>query len=274
MNKRFIVLIDFSAYSANLLKYAYDWSRQINADLLLLHKSEKVISARLAEEKRDEIVRRIYSDQNEALRDFALSVIGEPSPNVSFKVTHSIHLSDSISELLDEPYRNLVFAGMKGTGLMQQLFIGSVAIEVIEQTESIVVAIPREVDSPSFTRLMVGVKAEFPLNTRALDDLLGFWGGQTPSIHFFTVVPDQEETSAIEDHLRALASLFAEKTSTSFSVYRADNVFEEVRKLMHQDPRQILVAQKGSRLLKDHLLRQLFINKLIYEGKTPLIALP
>lgn len=37
MKKRFLVLIDFSPGSADLLRYAYDWSRVVHAEILLVH---------------------------------------------------------------------------------------------------------------------------------------------------------------------------------------------------------------------------------------------
>jgi hypothetical protein len=39
MEKRFIILVDFSAYSENLIKYACDWSKQVNAELHLIHQT-------------------------------------------------------------------------------------------------------------------------------------------------------------------------------------------------------------------------------------------
>src|SRR5690606_5334945 len=45
MGKRFIVLIDFSSYSGDLLKYAYDWSKKAGGKLVLAHNTTVVAPA-------------------------------------------------------------------------------------------------------------------------------------------------------------------------------------------------------------------------------------
>ncbi len=58
MNKRFIVLIDFSAYSRDLIKYACDWSQEANAKILLHHQTHPFLPTFAENEARDNSTRK------------------------------------------------------------------------------------------------------------------------------------------------------------------------------------------------------------------------
>ncbi|MCU7574826.1 universal stress protein [Riemerella anatipestifer] len=45
MKKRIIVLVDFSEYSENLLKYASDWGSKVDVELVLVHQNNVLVPA-------------------------------------------------------------------------------------------------------------------------------------------------------------------------------------------------------------------------------------
>lgn len=274
MTRRCIVLIDFSEHSENLLKYAYGISSQIGAELTLLHKTDVVISGRLADSKRDELEQRTISETEEKLRDFTIAALGEIPANFAFKVVYDNDLSSTLSDMQDGSFNNLVFIGLKGTGLLKKIFIGSVAVDVIENTDCTVVAIPMSSVQAYPTKLLVGVDNEYPLNINALKRLLEFRETKTPDIQFFTFVSGSENASSTEEHLRELSAEFSQITPTNYLIYRSENTLPEIQKIMNSVPDSILVLQKGMRISKDQVQKQAFINDLIFEGKTPLIILP
>jgi len=57
MARRFILLIDFSEHSVSLAKYAFDWSKKANAELLLVHQTLVYTPALTDNETRQEISR-------------------------------------------------------------------------------------------------------------------------------------------------------------------------------------------------------------------------
>lgn len=273
MKKRFIVLIDFSEYSANLLKYAFDWSKHIDAELMLVHKLEFVTSGRIDDTKREEITQVAISESFGELKEFAHSVLPEAAHQ--FKLTIALNnLTEKLSELLKEPYDNLIFVGVKETGLLEKVFLGNIAIEVIDDTTGVVAAIPEDMHKFSPEKIFIGVKETFPLNVSALNTLLNYFGKAVPAINFFTIANPEEDTSTSENYLKELSGQFSTKTNTSFSIYKTDNTDSYIKEMMKNNPNALLVVQKGSRLLKDNLLRHFLINELIYDGKSPLIILP
>lgn len=272
MKKRFIILIDFSEYSGNLLKYACDWSKQVNAELLLVHQTivltpgfaDYESSKSIAEHDNDEALQKLKALVKELI---------PPSVKASYSVSES-NLQLTLPELLAEPYENLIFVGLKGTGFLKKIFLGSVALQVIDNTKNIVVAMPKEIDTFSHKNIFVAVTEKHPLNLLEFNKFLKLIDNENTSITFFYLSKPKEKTKGTEKQLRDLSALFADRFKTGFEIYEGNNPFDDIKKVINNKIEEMLIVQKGSRHLTDQLFRKFLINELVYEGQTPLIVLP
>jgi len=272
MKKRLILLIDFSDYSGNLIKYACDWGKRIDAELLLVHQSVVLAPVLTDNESRQEIAKYTNDDALNKLKSLANEFI--PSTVAVSYLVFERQLQPEINRLLAEPFDQLIFAGLKGTGLLKKIFLGSVALQVIENANNIVVAMPKEVSAFSHKKLFVAVTEQHPLNLAEFNRLLGFIDSKNTSISFFYLSKPNEETAGIESLLNKLADLYSDKFTTKTSIYSGSNPFEDIKKVINNAEEEVLIVQKGSRLFTDMLFRRFLINELVYEGKTPLITLP
>lgn len=272
MKKRFILLIDFSEYSGNLIKYACDWSKRTNAEILLVHQTI-ILSPGLSDYgSKKSMTEHTNEEAMKNLKGLAKELI-PPSIKVTYLVSES-NLQLTISELLTEPFKNLIFLGLKGTGLLKKIFIGSVAIQVIENIQNIVVAMPKEITTFSHEAIFVGVTEKHSLNISELNNFLKFFDKGTTNITFFYLSKPNEKTTGIEKQLSNLCELFADRFNTGFAIYGGNDPFNDIKKVINNKTTELLVIQKGSRLLTDRLFRKFLINELVYEGLTPLIVLP
>lgn len=272
MKKRFILLIDFSENSGNLLKYAYDWSKQVNAELLLVHQTVIVASAIADKESKGSITKHANEEALKSLKVLA-GLILAPSEKVSFDVSE-IPLQMTLSRLLDEPFENLIFVGLKGTGILKQLFIGSLAVHVIDNTKNIVVAMPNDLTHFSHEKIFVAVTETHPLNLLELNKFLSFLDKSTTTLTFFYLAKPFEKTKEVEKLLGNLSKFFEDKFQTAYAIYEGDNSYENIKEVINNKVEELLIVQKGSRLLTDHFFRKFLINELVYEGQTPLVVLP
>jgi len=272
MEKRFIILIDFSAYSNNLIQYACDWSIQVNAELLLVHQTIVLAPALTDNNSRQQITQYANDEALLKLQALANELI-PPTIKVSFSVSEC-QLQLTLTELLAESFNNLLFVGIKGTGLLKKIFLGSVALQVIENTKNIIVAMPNEITIFSNEKIFVAVTEKHPLNILELHNFLNFIVKENTSITFFYLAEPLEKTKEIENHLKDLSALFVDRFNTTFAVYKGSNPFEDIKKVINNKTNEMLIVQKGSRLLTDQLFRRFLINELVYEGQTPLIVLP
>ncbi|QQS28915.1 MAG: universal stress protein [Sphingobacteriales bacterium] len=272
MNKRFIILIDFSEYSNNLIMYACDWSKQANAEILLVHQSIVLVPALTDNESRQQITQHTNEDAIQKLKELAKEII-PPTVKVSFNVSES-NLQITLPKLLSEPFDNLIFTGIKGTGLLKKIFLGSTALRIIDSTKNIIVAMPKEIKTFSHDKIYVGVTEKHPLNILELNKFLNFIDTKNMSITFFYLAKPNEKTTGIEKLLNELKEMFSEKYKTSIAIYEGNNPFNDIKKIINNNLDELLIVQKGSRLLTDQLFRRFLINELVYEGQTPLIVLP
>ncbi len=272
MNKRFIVLIDFSEYSSNLIQYASEWSQEANAKILLHHQTHPFLPAFAEKEARDYIVREENDKALEKLKTLANTLIPD-TIEVAYYVSE-IDFHQTLPELLAEPFENLIFIGLKGTGILKKLFLGSVALRIIGNIENTVVAMPKGIDSFSHEKIFVAVGEKKLLNLQQLDNFLKFIDHENTSITFFHLAKPNEDTTLIKDQLQRLSQTYADRFTTNFAVYEANNRLDGIKGVINNKIDEILIVQKGSRILTDQLFSRFLINELVYEGETPLIILP
>src|SRR5690606_24319550 len=161
MEKRLIVLIDFSAYSGDLLKYAYDWSKKAGGNLILVHHTTAVVPAMADDPTRETLTRATNDDALGKLRKLAEEVLPADA-NIRY-IASEQPVESIISGLQAEPFDDLVFMGVKGTGRRKQIFLGRFVIEVIDRVNSIGVALPRNVTAFVSKKMYVAVSNAFQL---------------------------------------------------------------------------------------------------------------
>jgi hypothetical protein len=272
MNKRFIILIDFSKYSGNLLQYALEWSQEVDAHLHLVHQTTVFAPALSGIEYRESLTRLTNEEAFRKLKNLADTIL-PPIAKVSYSVSDT-PLRFTLQNLLSEPYENLIFAGLKGTGLLRKIFMGSEVIQLIDKVNNTLVAIPKDISRFNHEKIFVAVNEKYPLNIDELTNFLKFVDKGTSNITFFHLAKPDEKAIEIEKQLQDLSELFADRFNTDFAIYRGNNAFADIQKVINNKVDEILIIQKGSRLLTDQFFRRFLINELVWEGETPLIVLP
>ena len=133
---------------------------------------------------------------------------------------------------------------------------------------------PKEIDTFSHEKIFVAVTEKHPLNILELNKFLNLIDSKNTSITFFYLAKPNEKTKGIEKHLRELCAMFVDRFNTDFAIYEGNNPFEDIKKVINNKIDELLIVQKGSRLLTEQLFRRFLINELVYEGQTPMIVLP
>lgn len=272
MKKRFILLVDFSENSENLVRYAWDWAKQVNAEIHLLHQTEVLLPAFADDISRESLAGIANAGALQKMIKLIRATL-PTSAQVSYTVTDD-PISRTLQKLLADPLDQLIFVGLKGTGLLKKIFIGSVAVHVINKAKNIVVAMPKEIVRFSHEKIYVAVAEKHPLNILALNKFLSFIDKDKTTITFFHLSKPTEKTRDIEKHLKDLSQLFAAKYNTSYAIYQGSSSFDDIRKVINNTIDELLIVQRGSRHLTDQIFRKFLINELVFEGQTPLIVLP
>lgn len=272
MKYRFVVLVDFSPHAGHLVNFAYEWSRVVGAELLLAHSTFAPAPALASPESKRQLSDIADRAALSKLQGLARSGLPAGTP-VRFLVSEK-RLVPLLNTLLQEPYANLVFLGLKGTGMLKRTLLGSEAVRVIDETDSLVVGVPRNADCCPAERLRVAVQKDFPLNILEFNKLLHSTGGRIRELSFFSVLTPADDFAAAERYLRDLAEMYAERMVTSYRLHPGSSAIEEIRSVVSGSKREFLVVQRGSRMLLGRVFRRFLVNELVHQGDIPLIILP
>lgn len=274
MRNRFIILVDFSDYSVNQIRFAKDWSNITNGEIILVHHTTPLTPTMTDDKSKEEIRMNTNRTAREELIKLASQTVSDIS-NFGYLASEK-DIDEILNDLLKEQqFNNIVLIGLRGTNnTFRKILMGSFALNIIEQTKNIVVTLPKDASKFEGNSLFVGVNTAYPVNLKQFDKLLVSFGKKIPSIHFFSVIKKGENKSESETYLDELKKRYEDKAGITLGILEGDDVLTEIKNLLENHPNRLLVTQKGSRFLADKIFRRFLINDLMHEGNIPLVILP
>lgn len=272
MKTRFIVLIDFSSYSKFELQLAKHWADSMAANVLLLHEPVVMAPALTDGSTRNEISQYETEKALNRLKAFAIQHLPD-TRHISYHVADESVLF-SLQRLLSEYYYNVVFVGLKGTGFLKRIFMGSMAIRVIDETNNVVVAVPKHAFNMSPDTLYVSVYYKYRLNTAEFDKVLQLFGDKIKHIRFLSVVAKKDSMKQTIAYLEGLRKQYNGERETYIEIFKGEDAFYTLKQYMNAHADGMLVVQKGSRSFTNQVFRRFLINELVYDASIPLIVLP
>jgi nucleotide-binding universal stress UspA family protein len=272
MKTKLFVLIDFSPYSTSLVKMAVKWAKKMDAEIALVHQVHGFVPALASSNSKNMLI-----EQEKGSAQAQLSTL--ITEHIPISIFVSIHVTDRqllpfIQSLMLPSCKNLLFMGLKGSGVLKQLFIGSTVISMIESANVPVLAMPIIEDIEIPKKLIVALSYKYPINEDSLRSLVESLSGHLEHIDFITVIKPEDTNALALDYLDILAKKFTVFCSSKYYFYSGDHALSEIKAFVGQQPDAVLVVQKGARTLKDKVFRKFIINELVYEGSLPMIVLP
>lgn len=143
----------------------------------------------------------------------------------------------------------MIFTGLKGTAFLKKRFVGSLGLDVINSMNSSFVAIPKEITVFSHEKIFVAVSPKHSLNEPELNHLLNFMEHRDTRLTFFYLSKPNENTLEIQKELLELTNRFADRFTTETKIFKGNNAFEDIKKVINNKEEELLVIQKGSRLI-------------------------
>lgn len=265
---RIIVLVDFSKYTANLISFAFTMSRLMSAKIILVHKVPGAAPALADEGSRNEIIRVEIEEARAGLQELVKDKISEEE---AFVVSPKPVLS-ILEDLSNDLYFDWVLAGLKGTGALKRLLIGSTTLSIIDESNLLTMAVPVHMEMPVPTKLLVGVTPKYELNKIQLENVLLSLKEKVIHLEFFSVLKDGEDETKTRNYLLDLQNQYG-SYKPEIKLYKGENALSLLKDRVKITENSFLVLQQGSRSLNDKLFRKFMINELVYDAHTPLIVL-
>lgn len=263
------VLVDFSDYTESALQMVKAWGAGKKAEIKALHQLDFHLPTLANHDLR---LKLKYDHKRELLNHW-------------FRLSEEIYgFSDAVSfEILEEPVLEylkktdkdaMIFMGLKGGGIMKQIFLGSMVSEVIERLNHITVAVPKTFKDQKFEKLVVTAHPKFGFNEKAFGKLINLLPESVQAIEWISIAREGDDESTLYDYLGLLSGKFSPHREVKISVFCGGNVFFKVKTYFSESANQVLVIQKGGRTFQDKVFRKFLVNDLVYDGSIPLIVLP
>ena len=269
---RLVVLLDFSPYTPTQLRLAYSWQEIFHLELVFIHKVDG-IAPTLSNRKGSEKI--IEFNKKEAKKTF-LKYLEESALSPDNSKTSFEAVSSQLTHFLEGFLKpdDILLLGLKGTGFLKKILIGSTATTLINHLNQIIIAVPQTIDATVPTKLVLSCQEKHSINELALESILKTVGQKIKEIELLTIIDEQEELAPGKKYLEQMSIKLGDGYEYKISIYENKDAFGEIKKRFSQCSTDFIVLQKGSRNLNDKLFRRFFINDLIHDGNTPLIILP
>ncbi|MDR8390030.1 universal stress protein [Aliifodinibius sp. S!AR15-10] len=268
---RIIVLVDFSLYTECLIKVATNWADLLDAVLVLVHEVPRMVPAMADDDTRYNIIDYEKEEAISMLKTLAERNIPEHI-STKYEVTDR-RLTYFLPHLMSDKEQTVIMLGLKGTGLLKKVFIGSVATQIISKLNKITVGVPLKANKATPENLIVPANPDYPINDEKLDQLVNFLCPTLKSIDFISI-DRSEDKNLSTNYLKELSNKYNGRIPTSYKVFKSQQVFEEFKSYTTTKEHSFLVLQKGGDSFKDMVLKRFFINRIVHDGTIPLIVLP
>jgi hypothetical protein len=266
---RLIVLIDFSEHSNRLVDFAYRFADQFNARMLFVHQVPGFVPSMADPKSKNEIISIEIADAQNQLRTLT------KDRNIS---DDAFHISPkpiliTLQELKTDYFHDWVLSGLKSSGVLKRIFIGSTTLSIVNESDALTLAIPLNNTVVTPQKLVVAVNEKYPLNALQFEHLLSVMLPYLSGLEFITVLSEDDNETAAHKYLRGLQERYAAYPTEVF-LSKGENKFEALKQHLQQNTvSTFLVLQQGSRSLQDQIFRKFMINELVYSGISPLIVL-
>ncbi len=264
---RILLLVDFSEYSENQTEFAFSISEIIDAQVIFVHNLPEIPPTMADEQAREEMIRTETEEAITKLQKLAKGRVGEDSFHIASKPILS-----TLKDLSDDAHFDWVLAGLKGTGALKRILMGSTTISIIDESDLLTIAVPSLTPLSMPEKLLVGIHPKFRLNKEQLNIVLTSLKSHIKHLEFFTVLKEDEEMKPAKDHLESLQKEY-EAYHPEIQLFQGDDTLALLKSRVENTHDSFLVLQEGTRMITDRLFRKFTINELIYSGKTPLIVL-
>jgi nucleotide-binding universal stress UspA family protein len=265
---RIITHIDFSDNSESLIKFSSEFSEIIGSTIIFVHKVPGVSPTLTDPDIKKQIIDTRKEEALDNLKALAKKYFFR---NGEFLVTDKDILT-ILDDLKSDHYFDWVFVGLQGKELLKQIFIGSTALKVIEDSELLCVAVPIQKELFIPQKLIVAVYYKSPINLAQFNILLSNLSEQIKEIEFITVITKNDNEEESIKYLLDLTLMYSEYHAV-MNPFKGKDAFSEITDHMADKTDAFLVVQQGSRALTDSQFKKFLINDLVYSNSIPLIVL-
>lgn len=267
---RLVVLIDFSEYAESLIHLAKEFIWKWRCKAIFMHQVPGLVPMMADSESKREI---LQVEKNKASVQLKWMVESKyPLFNADYIITDK-DLLETIKNLDHTAYQYWVMTGLKGTGLLKKILIGSTTTKLVDETDLPLITVPLSMEITVPKNIICSVSYKYPINEHFMNYMMKNLNESLEQLKLVTIITEEDDEIKAVDYINGLAKSF-ETYRPEIAILKGKNALDELKNIVEHCPSAYLMLQQGSRNLSDLLFRKFMINELVYHGKIPLIIIP
>lgn len=275
--KKILFPTDFSEAAENAFLYALRVADKSGAEIVTFHSYRQPdLSRSPLPNTVSEVYDSINLEEFENYRDNVprLNEIAEEQGLTKVKVSHVLEDGDTIASILrfaKKENPDLIIMGTTGASGLKEVFIGSVAGEIMENAPCPVLAVPIEA---KFDGRMnrIGFTTEFKSEEKAALEYLNNWSRPFfADIHCIHV--DINNVESLSHRMDNLKADFLDKRNIQFEVLEGENLEHTIADYLFENKIDLLAMVIHKRTFFQELFSYSQTKKMAYHFSVPILAL-
>ncbi|WP_291857175.1 hypothetical protein [Marinilabilia sp.] len=262
---RIIALVDLEETTSVLVSFVYKLSLELNAGVVFIHQLTGAKPSMAYQDVRAELENAQKADAWNALNRFTSSF---PFKNEQYRIGR-FDFPSVLSQLRNDVFLDFVVVGIKESGLLKKLFLGTTILTIIDDTEFFALGVPLIREGGISRRFSFICSRKNPFNVKNLELLMQAMKRLVCIIELIPLVLDKEHSDYLEELARTLRG-YAPKVEISI----LKEPLSGDCKLLNESPETVIVIQQELRRLKDSVFQKTLIHDVVYDGCMPLIVVP
>lgn len=266
---------DFSDSARNAFTYALHLADKINASITTLHVERYAdLDALHLPSTAKRLQELIQNDDLETYRAEAKLMHEEAAKEFLQKVelTHLLksgEIVDTILKTAKEENADMIVMGTKGASGLKEIFMGSVASNVIEDSPIPVLAVPDEASFSSIDKIAYATNLEY-LEESILQQAVDFatlFGAEVRIIHI-----NVSHTNYADEKMDKWRERFKHRRNVSFEVVPGTDILKGITKYVEDNDIDILAMLTHRRTFYQKIFTVNYTEKVCLHTDVPLVA--
>ena len=288
--KRILIPIDFSDYSLKACQIGFDFAKNIDAKIMLLHAyfspyfpgAIPVTDAFTYEVSEDEALKQVQDRVAKEMKTFTETLHNQIKegllPDIDFDYTLREGIpEDEINHFSKEYHPTLIVMGTRGKNQKEIDLIGSVTAEVLDSTKFPVFAIPENVPFTMIDEVNnIAFFTSFDQQDLiALDTFMRLFGSFDFKITFVHMTTKQDTWNEIK--LAGIKDYFRKQypgREASYTLIDGAGFLDGVETLVRKEKIDVLAIANRKRNIFARLFNPSIAHKMLFHADTPLLVLP
>ena len=287
--KLFLIPVDFSPYSLKACELGFRTAKEVDAKVVIAHVyyvpympvilSISDVTPIVAQERLDTDVKDAFERAEEEMTEFIAKIKAlqehEKVPNIEYStIVREGIPEETIVEIGEELNPTLIVMGTSGSAKRE--ILGSVTVEVIEQSKQKIVAVPEEASLKSLSSVN-NIAFATNFDERALlafNDLISLMGERKIT---YTIVHFDEKRGNLKDRerLEKMTNYLTVKypdASIKYRLVTTDDMLSGLNEFLKEESIDLLSLTTHKRNPFSRLLYASFASKMLFCSKIPILV--